>query len=1081
MDDLRFRWLKDSIYTILNIDEVDPAFEDFLEGDDGANELLIAKFLNESDTNVDDENALLFYKEVFEELREEQVEITEEEWIEEQLAINPDFDPNEEGTTTNSGADEQQQSGVNDSSANQTVRSGVQNGTSDNIDQTGEGTNVDGENQTPETRPKPKRYRNELVKYLRTMLYLCRDIYPSNLSKKNCIYFLRTIPGTIPAPSSIEDADKIMIKYLDYGLLNGHTLHLLANTLNKIYNPLLTYQSEHEEANAVDGRRSAASKGSQKEIAPTEPSTEETEEDKKDEKRRQHELELRAMLRDEFLIQLQKFLNQIGLTLRQLEGEVRLELPPQFDISKIVKTNKDAIEQAESLVYKWNGEIREALERELKKTPQTPGPLGEIDWWRERNISLSSLFEQTKQEHVEQVLEKLELAENAAPSSFRDTRTDLSKYYLEAKDNVKFLSTLERHFKNVTHGATFRGVTETIPKMMSALRMVWIISRHYNRDERMVPLMERIANQLCERVARSINVRTLFSHQPSEIIEKCTEAKDMLERWKQSYFDVRAEIEQSGRDSRWEFDNKRLFKLTDHMAIICNDFIAIAKELEQFYNIFTPELKSVTGKPHKINEILERVHKVLELIEHAPCDPFRLEDLDKWKMVSANYGQQIEEIDEQTKSFISESFKSLRSAESAFDMLLKFEKNNTRMTIQDEMHKRFNDILRQYDNEITEINSIFQHNKTNPPVNKNQPPYSGAIAWSRSLFRRIKHTMLRLHTKEALMQTELGKQIKSYYLRVAREMKAYEDGKFNEWKQRTEQILPSLQKRNVLKELPPGENDNPLTPRYTIDFDPQLNEMMTEARYLEQFDYILPETIRHLALSEEKMKLLSTQLKIVLKNYHRLIDSLEPHEQSLLEENLRQLKRHMQTGTQRLPWTSTNHEKFITVISELISKLDSTINQIKKNAQDIHVFLDEIRQCNLFREPPPNPDGSLVHCKEYFEIVESRRRHDAIELQKKYKLIGPLIAKVEGLVFNTNTSQSPKMKAYYAYWERQIFSALSDLVIENLKSLRDTLANGSKPLFQVDALLVVPAVAMQPNQNEIIKLFSQSMRDCVEV
>jgi hypothetical protein len=48
--------------------------------------------------------------------------------------------------------------------------------------------------------------------------------------------------------------------------------------------------------------------------------------------------------------------------------------------------------------------------------------------------------------------------------------------------------------------------------MMSALRMVWIISRHYNRDERMVPLMERIANQLCDRVARSINVRTLFRH-----------------------------------------------------------------------------------------------------------------------------------------------------------------------------------------------------------------------------------------------------------------------------------------------------------------------------------------------------------------------------------------------------------------------------------------------------------------------------------------------------------------------------------------------------------------------------------------
>ena len=53
--------------------------------------------------------------------------------------------------------------------------------------------------------------------------------------------------------------------------------------------------------------------------------------------------------------------------------------------------------------------------------------------------------------------------------------------------------------------------------------------------------------------------------------------------------------------------------------------------------------------------------------------------------------------------------------------------------------------------------------------------------------------------------------------------------------------------------------------------------------------------------------------------------------------------------------------------------------------------------------------------------------------------------------------------------------------MENLKSLRDTLEHGSKPLFQVDALLVVPAVAMQPNKTEIMKLFGQSMRDCVEV
>lgn len=37
-------------------------------------------------------------------------------------------------------------------------------------------------------------------------------------------------------------------------------------------------------------------------------------------------------------------------------------------------------------------------------------------------------------------------------------------------------------------------------------------------------------------------------------------------------------------------------------------------------------------------------------------------------------------------------------------------------------------------------------------------------------------------------------------------MKAYEDSKFQEWRQKTEQTLPSLQKRNVLKELPLAES-----------------------------------------------------------------------------------------------------------------------------------------------------------------------------------------------------------------------------------------------------------------------------------
>ena len=39
--------------------------------------------------------------------------------------------------------------------------------------------------------------------------------------------------------------------------------------------------------------------------------------------------------------------------------------------------------------------------------------------------------------------------------------------------------------------------------------------------------------------------------------------------------------------------------------------------LEEFYNIFGPELKAVTGDPQRITEVLVRVDKLVEPIEQV--------------------------------------------------------------------------------------------------------------------------------------------------------------------------------------------------------------------------------------------------------------------------------------------------------------------------------------------------------------------------------------------------------------------------------------------------------------------------------
>jgi dynein heavy chain len=44
--------------------------------------------------------------------------------------------------------------------------------------------------------------------------------------------------------------------------------------------------------------------------------------------------------------------------------------------------------------------------------------------------------------------------------------------------------------------------------------------------------------------------------------------------------------------------------------------------MEQFYSIFGPELKSVTGDPHAIDEVIKRVDALLTPFETIPFDIF---------------------------------------------------------------------------------------------------------------------------------------------------------------------------------------------------------------------------------------------------------------------------------------------------------------------------------------------------------------------------------------------------------------------------------------------------------------------------
>lgn len=63
--------------------------------------------------------------------------------------------------------------------------------------------------------------------------------------------------------------------------------------------------------------------------------------------------------------------------------------------------------------------------------------------------------------------------------------------------------------------------------------------------------------------------------------------------------------------------------------------------MEEFYNIFGPELKAVTGDPKRIDDVLGRVDSLVTPMESLSFDPFSIKSSSYWKYVMEDFKLEV--------------------------------------------------------------------------------------------------------------------------------------------------------------------------------------------------------------------------------------------------------------------------------------------------------------------------------------------------------------------------------------------------------------------------------------------------------
>jgi dynein heavy chain len=320
----------------------------------------------------------------------------------------------------------------------------------------------------------------------------------------------------------------------------------------------------------------------------------------------------------------------------------------------------------------------------------------------------------------------------------------------------------------------------------------------------------------------------------------------------------------------------------------------------------------------------------------------------------SRFREQIVQIEEMAKQFIDASFKKLRSAEGAFDLLQNIKNIKSRESINKQLMGKWYEILDQYAREVDSIDDIFKKYQNNPPLSKNQPKVAGSIAWCHSLFERIKKTIVRFQSLQEMVASEQGRNVTRKYLTVAKNMRSYEESIYHNWCITVENNSLQYLKSHILVKDTVSESPGSLNliEKIYVNFRPELKDIIKETKYLDTMNLSVPEAALNITLQEEKYFNLVESLNLMLKSYSSVIDYLDPAEKKLFASHVNELKRIMKPGFTRLNWNSLGIPEYIHKCTVEINKLSSLVNQTRKNSTGISRVIDQILKAVMVIDPP---------------------------------------------------------------------------------------------------------------------------------
>ncbi|KAF4132123.1 Dynein heavy chain C-terminal domain [Phytophthora infestans] len=813
--------------------------------------------------------------------------------------------------------------------------------------------------------------------------------------------------------------------------------------------------------------------------------------------------------RNEFMLGLKSFVTDVQENLKAMNTGLDLRKPDKrYDTSdsrSLSKLSSDdgAVQHFVELVKDWCKQTEAYLEDndQGRWESHEAGPATELEYWKRRLQRLMGITEQLKTKECKMVTGVLNVVSKLQDGAtdklgiaqllrqWKQIDTNITEASNEAKDNVKYLATLERFIEPLYTG-TPTSVVDALPALMNSVKMIHTIARYYNTTERMTKLFMKITNQMIALCKNSLVGReppeAIWDKDPEVLLVGLEACLKLNEAYQEQYRLTKDKLLTMPKGKQFDFSETQIFGKFDLFCRRLVKLIDMFSTIHQFRALAQHSLEGMDALLASFNTIIRefRAHKHNLLDFHN----------NKFDRDYVEFNIQIADLEASLQQFINVSFDSITSIEQSLQLLKQFQQILQRETLRSDLDSKFTVIFHNYGLDLSHVQELYERHRHDPPVARNLPPVAGNILWSRHLLRRIEEPMRKFESNPTVLSTKDSKKIIKTYNKVARTLVAFEYLWYEAWCRSVENARAGLHATLIIR--------HPDTGRLFVNFDKEILQLIREARCLDRMGIEVPENARMVMLQEDKFKAYYNDLSYALHEYDRVTAKIIPVTAVLLRPHLEDLQHKLRPGLVTLTWTSMNIDAYTAVahaalqrLEELISSvLDAIENRIEKNlvivskASLVHLPTDQSFALDDFVRMQEKHVANVTKQLAAKNVEIENAVEDVLRLICEYNLDGSTsssglnggISALSGL--NTVTCDVEAMETFRSFYRNLFYRSLVTCTKQSLDAIKKRVCSKAgtgflfleRPFFEVDVQLSVPSVRLSPSLDDIQKAINRS-------